>query len=97
MTTKDLNNLMKRQNISKDKRQLIKQRRRTLKNRNYAANSRFKRCDEEDDLLEQIEEHEQGKKLGGLHVCTKYKDSMAHNVRIRLAITEIPIMSIKYH
>ena len=58
MTTKDLNALMKRRNIPRERQKQIKERRRTLKNRGYAANCRVRRDDEEEELLEQIEGHE---------------------------------------
>merc|ERR1711974_495384 len=58
MATKDLNSLLKKRNVAKPRQKDIKQRRRTLKNRGYAANCRVKRDDEEEELLEQIEGHE---------------------------------------
>ena len=58
MTTKDLNALMKRRNIPRERQKQIKERRRTLKNRGYAANCRVRRDDEEEELLERIEGHE---------------------------------------
>jgi len=58
METKELNKLLKKRGVSKVKQKDIKQRRRTLKNRGYAANCRVKRDDEEEDLLEKIAEHE---------------------------------------
>ena len=58
MSTKDLNNLLKRRNVPKERQKQIKERRRTLKNRGYAETTRHKRFDEEEDLLEQISEHE---------------------------------------
>ena len=58
MSTKDLNSLMKCRNVPKARQAQIKKRRRTLKNRGYAANCRVRRDDEEEVLLEQIEEHE---------------------------------------
>ena len=58
MPTKELNALMKRRNIPKERQKQIKARRRTLKNRGYAANCRVRRDDEEEELLEQIESHE---------------------------------------
>ena len=54
LPTKDLNQLMKRKNIPKERRDQIKQRRRTLKNRGYAAGCRGRMFDEEEDLLERI-------------------------------------------
>ena len=58
MPTKELNALMKRRNIPKERQKQIKVRRRTLRNRDYAANCRLKRGDEKEELLEQIERHE---------------------------------------
>lgn len=47
MTTKDLNKLLKKRGIPKERAKEIKQERRTLKNRGYAANCRVKRETEE--------------------------------------------------
>lgn len=58
MSTKDLNDLMKGRNIPRERRHQIKQRRRTLKNRGYAATCRERLFDEEEVLLAQISEHE---------------------------------------
>jgi len=49
-TTKELNKLIKKRNIPKDRARQIKQERRTLKNRGYAANCRVKREEEEKSL-----------------------------------------------
>ena len=55
LSTKDLNRLLKKKNIAKERQKQIKQERRTLKNRGYAANCRVKREDEEK-ILEQMNE-----------------------------------------
>ena len=47
LSTKDLNKLLKRKNIPKERQKQLKQERRTLKNRGYAANCRVKRETEE--------------------------------------------------
>jgi len=50
MSTKDLNKKLKKNNITKDRQKELKQERRTLKNRGYAANCRVKRETEEKTL-----------------------------------------------
>ena len=50
ISTKELNKLMKRLKLSKERRTEIKAERRTLKNRGYAANSRVKKENEEKTL-----------------------------------------------
>jgi len=52
--TKELNKLLKKFNISKQKATDIKQLRRTLKNRGYASTCRDKRMQEEEDLKGEI-------------------------------------------
>ncbi len=54
-STKALNKLLKKKGISKDRAKEIKQERRTLKNRGYAANCRVKREEEEDQIKADIE------------------------------------------
>ena len=51
-STKTLNRLIKKRGITKDRAKQIKQERRTLKNRGYAANCRVKRENEEKQLEE---------------------------------------------
>jgi len=54
--TKELNKLLKNENVSKDRCTQIKQLRRTLKNRGYASTCRDKRMHEEDELRRDIDE-----------------------------------------
>ena len=55
LSTKDLNKMLKKRGISKDRAKEIKRERRTLKNRGYAANCRVKREDEEKSLEQENE------------------------------------------
>ena len=55
LSTKDLNKLIKKRGIAKERAKEIKCQRRTLKNRGYAANCRVKREDEEKDLEQENE------------------------------------------
>merc|ERR1712037_956284 len=50
MSTKEINKLLKKRGIDKDRQKELKQERRTLKNRGYAANCRVKRETEEKTL-----------------------------------------------
>ncbi|KFM78437.1 Transcription factor MafK, partial [Stegodyphus mimosarum] len=50
LTVRDLNRLLKMSNLSRSEVQRIKQRRRTLKNRGYAASCRNKRLEQKDEL-----------------------------------------------
>jgi len=50
MSTKEINKLLKKRNIPKERAKELKQERRTLKNRGYAANCRVKRENEEKTL-----------------------------------------------
>ena len=54
ISTKDLNKLFKKKNISKERRREIKLERRTFKNRGYAATCRVKRDDEEEKYVKAI-------------------------------------------
>jgi len=54
--TKELNKILKNENISKERSTQIKQLRRTLKNRGYASTCRDKRMHEEDELRKDIGE-----------------------------------------
>lgn len=58
MKTKDLNKLIKKKNIPKERAKELKAERRTLKNRGYAANCRVKRETEEESLKRRINELE---------------------------------------
>ena len=55
LSTKELNRMLKKKGISKDRAKEIKRERRTLKNRGYAANCRVKREDEEKTLEQENE------------------------------------------
>ena len=55
LSTKDLNKMLKKRGITKDRAKEIKRERRTLKNRGYAANCRVKREDEEKSLEQENE------------------------------------------
>ena len=55
LSTKELNRMLKRKGISKERAKEIKKERRTLKNRGYAANCRVKREDEEKTLEQENE------------------------------------------
>jgi len=50
-TTRELNKLLKKRGIDKERQKELKQERRTLKNRGYAANCRVKRETEEQTLV----------------------------------------------
>ena len=56
ISTKDLNKLMKKKGIGKDRAKHIKQERRTLKNRGYAASCRDKREKEENTIRKVMEQ-----------------------------------------
>ena len=55
LSTKELNRMLKKKGISKERAKEIKRERRTLKNRGYAANCRVKREDEEKTLEQENE------------------------------------------
>merc|ERR1711879_799284 len=55
LSTKELNKMLKKRGISKERAKEIKRDRRTLKNRGYAANCRVKREDEEKSLEQENE------------------------------------------
>lgn len=53
LTVRDLNRILKSSGYSRSEIQRIKQRRRTLKNRGYAASCRNKRLEQKDDLQQE--------------------------------------------
>ena len=55
LSTKELNRMLKKKGITKERAKEIKRERRTLKNRGYAANCRVKREDEEKTLKQKNE------------------------------------------
>ena len=55
LSTKELNRMLKKKGITKERAKEIKRERRTLKNRGYAANCRVKREDEEKTLEQENE------------------------------------------
>eukprot|EP00095_Tigriopus_kingsejongensis_P004719 maker-scaffold931_size79642-snap-gene-0.9 protein:Tk04719 transcript:maker-scaffold931_size79642-snap-gene-0.9-mRNA-1 annotation:"transcription factor maf" len=59
ISTKDLNKLLKKLNVDKNRAKDIKRERRTLKNRGYASNCRVKRDDEKVELEDELTTYEQ--------------------------------------
>lgn len=83
LSVRDLNRVLKMSGLSKAEIVRMKQRRRTLKNRGYAASCRNKRLEQKGDL--------EGERIHALNDVARLKDS---NDKIRIEIEE---MRDKFH
>lgn len=96
ISTKDLNRHLKRRNIDKNRQKEIKARRRTLKNRGYAASCRVKRDEEEETIKAEIEilEQEIPVKVHERNAANSLNDSLRRKLR-RYGLSDAEIDELK--